>query len=218
MNKTIRILLTVIAFAGNSFAQGKTYGTQISGLVAIPTGRFSDSFSTGFGGFGAMFYDLETYARLTLSGGYTTWSVNNDGITEQYEEQNGDGTISASGHIAAIPLLIGIQLITPGPMRMYGTLEGGLYLYSVDVSATITDQNGVTSNVPLDNSFRSEPAFVLGGGVLFPLQETTSLDVAARYHFVNNTDVSTSSASTNIGTSQYFSLSIGLNYSFPLPQ
>ena len=217
MNKSIRILLAVIALTGSSFAQGKTYGTQISGLVAIPTGRFSDSFSTGFGGFGAMFYDLETYARLTLSGGYTTWSVNNDGITQQYQERGGTGTISSSGHVAAIPLLIGIQLITPGPMRMYGTLEGGLYLYSIDVSATITDQSG-SANVPLDNSFRSEPAFVLGGGVLFPLQPTTALDIAARYHFVNNTDVSTSSASTNIGTSQYFSLSIGLNYSFPLPQ
>jgi hypothetical protein len=113
-----------------------------------------------------------------------------------------------------------VRLITSGPdLRVYGLVEGGLYLYRVKLSGTITDQTG-TAPMPETSEFKAEAGVNLGLGVLAPIKENLSLDISVRYHFIRDSEYSSSASSGSnvvVGTSQLLSLSVGLNYYFSTP-
>jgi hypothetical protein len=205
--------LYVIAPAG--LQAQKSYGSQIDASFAVPTGKFAQAFSAGWGISGLMFYDFEESFRMTLGGGYTRWDVDSDGVNEEYQAGGGTGTASASGHAAAIPIMLGLQLITPGPVRIFGLAEAGIMITKVEFAATVTTPGGGSSPADETNSTITEPAFILGGGGLMPIGETTSLGLTARYHFVKDSQYAYATNLTAT-TSQYLSISVGLNYHFPV--
>ena len=96
--------------------------------------------------------------------------------------------------------------------RFFGMLEGGLYTYRTSFTGTYG------SGAPLDESeFRSEPAFVFGGGVLFPFNKELSLDVNIRYHWIRDSEY-INYAGSSIANSRLLSLGVGVNWFFPLAE
>jgi len=116
-----------------------------------------------------------------------------------------------------IPLLVGLQLITPGPMRVYGALEAGLYIYKVDATGTITDNTG-SANVTLADETRTEFGVNLGFGGLLPINESMSIAAGVKYHFVKTSEFRSTmggASAITLSTNQFLSLGLGLNWSFP---
>jgi opacity protein-like surface antigen len=216
MKKTA-FVMAMLVLAPNLAAAQLMYGSEVTGNVMIPTSSFSDAFSTGFGGTLGVFFDMEPNLRVTMSGGYLSSPVKESGVQKAYEEGGGTGTVSPTGSVKAIPLLLGLQLITPGPMRVYGSFEAGIYIYAVDVTATITDNTG-SSNVTLADESRTEFGVNFGFGALFPLKDNISVAAGAKYHFVKTSEFrSTTGGASEItlSTNQFLSFGIGLNWAFP---
>jgi len=215
--KTVAFALIMLtAFPVAASAQ-LMYGSEVTGVVMIPTSSFSDAFGTGFGGTLGIFFDMEPNLRVTMSGGYLSSPVKESGVQELYEQAGGTGTVSPSGSVKVIPFLLGLQLITPGPMRVYGSFEAGIYIYAVDVTATITDNTG-SSNVTLADDTRTEFGANLGFGVLFPLKDNISIAAGARYHFVKTSEFRSTAGGASaltLSTNQFLSLGLGLNWAFP---
>jgi opacity protein-like surface antigen len=216
MKQLVLVALLVTVSPTLTFSQ-LMYGTEATANVMIPTSSFSDAFGTGFGGTLGLFFDIEKNLRVTMSGGYLSSPVDESGVQKLYEEKGGTGTVVPTGSAKAIPLLLGLQFITPGPMRVYGSFEAGIYIYAVDVTATITDNTG-SSTVTLADDTRTEFGVNLGFGALFPLRENISIAAGAKYHFVKTSEFRSTTGGASaitLSTNQFLSFGLGLNWSFP---
>ncbi|MFI5236535.1 MAG: outer membrane beta-barrel protein [Ignavibacteriales bacterium] len=202
----------------NSFPQ-YGYGTELTGNFLIPLGKNAEDYNIGFGGLVGFYYDLTENFRLAFVLGYLRSSINEDKVNGDFTSGGQQGNIDVSGHVAAIPALLSLRFISPGPgMRMYGLLEGGLYTYKTSITGTYTLGSQQT---PVDESdFRSEAGFVAGGGVLFPLDKELLLDVNVRYHWINDSEYSDvpTSDGTSLGNSRLLSFGVGVNWFFALPK
>jgi len=217
MMKRLSIVVLLALTAAPTSSGQLTYGTDVSGSFMIPVGKFSEGFKPGIGGLLGFYYDLDKSSRLSIVFGYSRWGVDSDALTKAL---GGNGTterLELTGAARGIPLLLSLRMVTPGPgMRMYGMVEAGLYAYWVSVSGKLY-QDGLVSDVSLDNRFRSEPGFNLGFGALFPLSDGVYLDFSARYHFVQDSQYYSFdrwATSGTLSTSQYLSFSVGASYSF----
>jgi hypothetical protein len=214
----VLVLLTLPLPLLSQTGSAPQYGTEIQALLAIPTGKSTDVYSLGFGAQAAMFYDFEENLRFTASLGYVRMGLDGDGIRNKVE-QAGKGTADLSGATNGFPLIIGLRLITPGKgMRFYGAVEGGLYLYSSSIEGTYTQADGTMIHVD-QSEFRSEPGFNAAIGFLSELGENVYFNAAARYHFVQDSQYYSGSPwgnTVNVSTSQYFSISLGVSYSYDL--
>jgi len=204
---------------GFCFGQGG-YGTTFAGDVAFPAGVFSESFKTGFGAHVDFYLETESYLRISALLGYTRWGIDNDKINQQYLAQGGTGTLQLDGRMNAFPLLIGVKLLSPpGGFRFYGMLEAGVYFYSGKVTGQKIENGIVTQNI-YEQLSKSVPGVNLGVGFLQPVGKEVCLDLALRYHFVQRDTYYKYDVYGNpsaVSTDKYFSLAIGVTYSFTVP-
>lgn len=207
--KNILLILSML-FIISSFTLSQTgYGTELTGNFVLPIGKNAEFYNVGFGGLVGFYYDFTENFRLALALGYLRLGINESKVNSLYASGGQDADIK--GGVGAIPALISLRLISPGPrMRFYGMLEGGLYTYRISFTGTYG------GGAPLDESeFRSEPGFVFGGGVLFPFNKELSLDVNIRYHWIRDSEY-INYAGSSIANSRLLSLGVGVNWFFPL--
>lgn len=209
MNKNLLIVICFLVLTFTTFAQSG-YGTELNGNIVIPIGKNAEYFNLGFGGLVGFYYDVAENFRVALVLGYLRSSVNESKVNEIYA--SGGEKANITGGVGAIPALISLRLISPGPgMRLYGLIEGGLYSYSTSFSGTYG------GGAPVDESeFRSEPGIAFGGGVLFPLNKELSLDVNVRYHWVNDSEY-IDYEGTSVANSRLLTIGVGVNWFFTLP-
>jgi len=211
--------LVSVTGAGSCLAQGG-YGTTFAADIAFPAGVFAQSFKTGYGAHVEFFMAEENYLRLYVLLGYDRWGIDNDKINQQYLSLGGKGTLQLDGRMNSFPLLVGAKLLSPpGSFRFYGLLEGGVYFYSGKITGQKVESGVVTQNIYEEKS-RTEPGVNLGAGLLQAVGKEVSLDLAVRYHFVKtdtyyNYDLY--GTPTAVSTSKYFSLALGVTYSFAIP-
>ena len=209
-------LLAVILLFFISFSYAQTgYGTEVTGNFVLPIGKNADEYTVGFGALAGFYYDVTENFRLALVLGYLRVGINEDKIKKDFANSGQSGSINVSGGVAAIPAIFSFRLISPGPgMRFYGLLEGGLYTYRTNISGQYTIGSQTTQ---IDESeFRSEPGFVFGGGVLFPLDKDLSLDLNLRYHWVRDSEYLNYGSGNPIANSRLISLGVGVNWYFSL--
>ncbi|MCL4279275.1 MAG: hypothetical protein KJZ60_06245 [Ignavibacteriaceae bacterium] len=169
MKKYLLSIMCIMGLTFNCYAQAG-YGTELTGNLLIPLGKYADDYSPGFGALVGFYYDIEENFRLAFVTGYLRSSINESKFNGDFTSGGQQGTIDVSGGVSTIPALLSLRLISPGPgMRMYALVELGLYTYKTDISGTYT-LGGVST--PVDESeYRFEGGFAAGGGVLFPLNE-----------------------------------------------
>jgi len=209
MKTCLLVIAFFISFQTISFSQ-YGYGTELTGNFVLPIGKNAEYYNVGFGGLVGFYYDITENFRLALALGYLRSGINESKVNSLYASGGQDADIK--GGVGAIPALISLRLISPGPgMRFYGMLEGGLYTYRTSFSGTYG------SGAPVDESeFRSEPGFVFGGGVLFPFNKELSLDVNVRYHWIQDSEYLNYGSGNSLGNSRLLSLGVGVNWFFPL--
>ncbi len=118
--KKLFLLLVVftLVFAGSSLAQEMSLG--IGAEAGIPTGDFGNVTTFGIGGLATFQYNVNTDFALTLKSGYLSFTG---------KEVTG-GTYPNWG---AIPILAGGKYyFTPGDTRVYGSVDAGMYMFSVN--------------------------------------------------------------------------------------
>ncbi|MEJ2103535.1 MAG: outer membrane beta-barrel protein [Ignavibacteriaceae bacterium] len=209
MKTCLLVIAFFISFQMISFSQ-YGYGTELTGTFVLPIGKNAEYYNVGFGGLVGFYYDITENFRLALALGYLRSGINESKVNSLYASGGQDADIK--GGVGAIPALISLRLISPGSgMRFYGMLEGGLYTYRTSFTGTYG------SGAPVDESeFRSEPAFVFGGGVLFPFNKELSLDVNIRYHWIQDSEYLNYDSGNSLGNSRILSLGVGVNWFFPL--
>lgn len=213
MLKTLSFIIIVLfCFINTAYSQ-LGYGSEVSGILAIPTGKDASIYNVGFGGLAGFYYDVDDKIRLSLVIGFIRLGVNNDELNKKLSNAN-QGRANIDGSTTAIPVILSFRLITPGPkMRFYGLLEAGIYTYWSKADGTYFPGDG---EVPIDKSeFRSEPGFTAGGGMLFPLNEELNIDFNVRYTFVQDSEY-LNLGGTSVATSQMLLLGVGVNWFFPL--
>lgn len=210
MRKLFLFILPFLLFTEISFSQ-TGYGSEVNADIFIPIGKNANYYNIGFGALAGFYYDLSENFRMALVLGYLYSGLNKSNVNNDFA--NSGQTADVKGGVGVIPALISLRLLSPGPgMRFYGMIEGGLYTYSTSISGTYP------GGAPIDESeFRSEPGFVFGGGVLFPLKEELSLDVNVRYHWVQDSEY-IDYQGTAIANSQAITFGVGVNWFFHLEQ
>lgn len=215
MVKSVYLVVMMLMFVSSvSFAQ-TGYGTEVTGNYVLPIGKGAEDYNAGPGVLVGFYYDITDNLRLALVLGYLRVGINEDRVNGDFSSGGQAGNLTISGGIGAIPAIFSLRLISPGgKLKFYGLLEGGLYTYSKSISGTYTIGS---KTIPVDESeFRSEPAFVFGGGLLFPLNEELSLDLNVRYHWVQDSEFLNYGPGNSLANSRLISLGLGVNWFFPL--
>ena len=214
--------LALAMLLGNLGSEAQTrYGTDAHFVISIPTARFGENFNTGLGAELSFYWETEDYLRIAAVLGYHHWPINPDAVSRYYTEMGGAGTLNPEGGTGAFPILLSLKLVSPKPgVRPYGIIEGGFYIYTLDVSGTYTYQ-GTTQPIPGQTKSRTEPALNLGFGVLFPIDADISADLHMRYHIVKNStyyeyDSNSGASGVTVGTSNFLSIALGVSYSFAM--
>lgn len=228
MKTLIKILFTLLLFSTLTLGQS-SYGSDLSGTVAFPTGVNSEYFNTGFGAMGGFYYEMESNWRIGLTLGFIYSGINSEEVNNYFQTIGQQtGTVDLTGNVSTIPILLSFKYILPGNSpKIYGIIEAGLYVYWTKASGTII-YPGTVGSSPIDESeFSSEPGFVLGLGALFPMSKEISIDVNARYHFVRNSGTikvrydydnqgNYYPTEETFGSSHFINIGVGANWNFDL--
>jgi len=227
MKTLIKILFTLLLFSTLTLGQS-SYGSDLSGTVAIPTGVNSDYFNTGFGGIGGFYYEMDSNWRIGLTLGFIISTVDGDAVNNYFQSNQQGASVNLDGSVSTIPILLSFKYVAPGEsVRFYGIIEAGLYVYWTNLNGSII-YPGDVGTAPVDQSeFSSEPGFDLGLGALYPVSPEISIDFNIRYHFVRNSGtikvkydydnqgIPYASEET-VGSSHFLNIGIGANWNFDL--
>ena len=215
-------LLIVIVLLGTSidFAQ-KSYGSDLSATIAIPTGPNSEYYKLGYGAIGGFYYEMESNWRFGLTLGFIRFGVDGGAVNDYFQTLGQEGYTDVTGSISTIPILFSAKYLFPTSSgKLYAVIEAGVYTYWTKLKGSITYTGSIPGVTPIDKSeFSSEAGFNLGLGALFPLSKDISLDINARYNFIQNSQtikIDYYSDERKIGSSHFINFGIGANWNFDL--
>ncbi len=228
MKNIFIIAIILLLFSDNAFSQ-KSYGSDLSATVAIPTGPSSEFFKTGYGVIGGFYYEYDSNWRVGLTLGFIRFGANSTELNNYFQTRlpvGTSGTVDITGSVSTIPILLSCKYVIPSgaSTKFYGIIEGGLYTYWTKAEGEIIYTAPDPGEVPFDKSeFSSEIGWDLGFGALFSVSENVSIDANVRYHFVRNEgtikvnyDSQGYYDEETVGSSHFVNIGIGANWNFDL--
>lgn len=228
MKNIFIIAIILLLLSNNSFSQ-KSYGSDLSATVAIPTGPSSEFFKTGYGVIGGFYYEYDSNWRVGLTLGFIRFGANSTELNNYFQTRlpvGTSGTVDITGSVSTIPILLSCKYVIPSgaSTKFYGIIEGGLYTYWTKAEGKIIYTAPDPGEVPFDKSeFSSEIGWDLGFGALFSVSENVSIDANVRYHFVRNEgtikvnyDSQGYYDEESVGSSHFVNIGIGANWNFDL--
>lgn len=216
---SIIVVCLIMCIAHPANAQ-TSYGTTVTAGALIPSGKYGEYFSTGYGvnaGFSIATGKTSTWHLFI---GYGRMNLDNTALNESDDLNAEQGKFDVSGAVHVYPLLLGITFFPDREgAKPYGLLDFGVYMVSAKFKGgTYTKPDGSQSIFAESSQFRVEPGLNLGIGALIPLSGGNLLDLGVRYNFVKDSQYSnfegTTASSTFVGFSQYLSLAVGLEFSY----
>jgi len=187
--KTIALILALATacVAGRAIAQtepavdGLSIGIEAQG--SLPMGDFSDASNYGVGGTVYIAGGVAPQFSLTGRTGYLYFG----GKETDYSTLLASGTTTIN--LTMVPFLAGMKyFFSPGDMRVYGAVEGGIVI--VSGSGEYTPIGGVTSDTDIDSE--TDVALAPSLGIQFKGGENLRVDARASF-----TNVFTEGSSTN---------------------
>lgn len=228
MKNIFIIAIILLLLSNNSFSQ-KSYGSDLSATVAIPTGPSSEFFKTGYGVIGGFYYEYDSNWRVGLTLGFIRFGANSTELNNYFQTRlpvGTSGTVDITGSVSTIPILLSCKYVIPSgaSTKFYGIIEGGLYTYWTKAEGKIIYTAPDPGEVPFDKSeFSSEIGWDLGFGALFSVSENVSIDANVRYHFVRNEgtikvnyDSQGFYDEESVGSTHFVNIGIGANWNFDL--
>jgi hypothetical protein len=225
MKNILTLLLITFLLSSVSFAQ-KSYGSDLSATIAIPTGPGSEYSKLGYGAIGGFYYEMESSWRIGLTLGFIRFGVNSIEVNNYFQTLGQEGYIDINGSVSTIPVLLSAKYIFPSASstKFYAILEGGLYVYWTKVNGKIVYTGTSPGEVLIDESeFTSEIGWNFGLGSLFSVSKEVSIDVNVRYHLLRNQgtikvkyDNNYTNGEETVGSSYFLNIGIGANWNFDL--
>lgn len=228
MRNIFIILIIVMLFTNYSFSQ-KSYGSDLSATVSIPTGPNSEFSNIGYGVIGGFYYEFESNWRVGLTLGFIRFGANSTELNNYFQTRLPEGTegsIDIDASVSTIPILLSCKYVIPSgsSTKFYGIIEGGLYTYWTKAEGSVIYTMPDLVQVPIDQSeFSSEIGWDLGFGVLFSVSKDVSIDANVRYHFVRNSETIKVKYDNQgyydeetVGSSHFVNIGIGASWNFDL--
>lgn len=212
----VPLLCVVTCLAGADAPAQSKYTTDVSVGPIFPFASFGTYYKTGFAANLQFSMAGGEGIRYHLGLGYFRTALDNQALNDDPDSNPNGGRYDVGGAVSAFPVLLGVKFISSSPgTKPYGVLEGGIYLYSKKFDGgTYTYPDGTPITVSSSSSFKVEPGFNAGAGVMFPLDEQKALDIAFRYHMVKNSQDVAIPGDGYVNFSQFFSLTVGLSFGF----
>jgi opacity protein-like surface antigen len=144
--------------------------------LSFPTGNFGDAYNTGVGGNLTFAYSLNPNVILTGSIGYIHWGGDNNlGGLDDFEG-NGDFSMSS------VPVLVGARYMFPTSSAFAPYVLGEIGLHFMSSSAEYS-YLGYSYDASASST---EFALGLGGGFMYPVSASLTLDVNGRYWIISD--------------------------------
>ena len=115
MKNIFIILVIVLLFSNNSFSQ-KSYGSDLSATVAIPTGPNSEYSNTGYGVIGGFYYEYASNWRVGLTLGFIRFGANSTELNNYFQTRLPEGTegsLDIDASVSTIPILLSCKYVIP---------------------------------------------------------------------------------------------------------
>jgi len=211
----------IICFLGlSSLIYGQAdYGFTIKGGANFPVGDFSKYYSTGFGGFGGLFYNVNKTTRVSFIIGYNSWSVDLDALNEELKNSGNTGRYDVEAPVKTVPILINVKFFWRNNEKFhpYVVLEGGVYKISRELYGRYIPADGESLRLTPQSEDVTDGSLNFGVGFEYPINEVITLDVSSRYHLVLNQDVHNfgdAGYGTSYSTNNFISVFAGINVFF----
>ncbi|VAX18515.1 hypothetical protein MNBD_IGNAVI01-2194 [hydrothermal vent metagenome] len=216
--KNYIIIFCLMIFTGSVYGQAD-YGFTLKGGVNFPVGDFVKYYNAGLGGFGGLFYNINSTTRISLTIGYNSWALDLDALNKDLNNSGNPGKYDIEAPISTIPILINVKFFWRKNKKFhpYAVLEGGVYKTSKQVYGKFIPQDGESLQVTPRDVSTTDGSFNFGVGFEYPLNETLTLDVSSRYHLVLNQDVynlGDAGYGTTYSTNNFISIFAGINVFF----
>jgi len=216
--KNYIIIFCLMIFTGSIYGQAD-YGFTLKGGVNFPVGDFVKYYNAGFGGFGGLFYNINSTTRISFTIGYNSWALDLDALNKDLNDSGNPGRYDIEAPISTIPILINVKFFWRKNKKFhpYVVLEGGVYKTSKEVYGRFIPQDGKSLQVTPRDVSTTDGSFNFGVGFEYPLNEVLTLDVSSRYHLVLNQDVynlGDIGYGTTYSTNNFISIFAGINVFF----
>ncbi|MDZ7623943.1 MAG: hypothetical protein U5J96_05785 [Ignavibacteriaceae bacterium] len=81
----------------------------MNGNVNFPNGKFTEYFSTGYGGDAHFLYLFGNSSIFTLAVGYNQFDLDKDAFTAKANESGMDATFNIESKFSTLPILLGVK-------------------------------------------------------------------------------------------------------------
>ena len=219
MKRLFSILLIIVGLSSISKGQ---INLSVFGAASIPSGNFSDYYSTAFGFRGNISYSTSNDVQFFLHSGYNVWKFNNDKYNDAFHSSGGVGTFNLEIPITAIPLLLGTRfsLTYRRYTKVYAEVAGGFYLITTNASGKYSDNTG-TYDLGFEKKNYTEFTVHIGGGTIFPLYKKLNIDAGVFFDLITDSEAAKQAKSSKNAKDYYdastvktFVFCLGLNYQF----
>lgn len=213
---------TLLLKAQSDFAVG------INGNVNFPNGKFTEYFSTGYGGDAHFLYLFGNSSIFSISIGYNRFELDLDAFNAKANELGLDTKFDVESSFSTIPLLIGVKwyFLKQKNSSPYIMIEGGFYNYNFTLQGTanFTDPGG--NSIPIDlpefDENGTETMLRISAGYIIFIQKHWFIDASVNYIVLTDAftvDVpddpeEAEAISGAASTLNYLSISAGINYRF----
>jgi outer membrane protein W len=219
------ILITTIASILIVRAQSD-FAVGLNGNINFPNGKFTEYFSTGYGGDAHFLYLFGNSSIFTLSVGYNRFDLDLEAFNAKANELLELSTkFDVESTFSTIPILLGVKwyFLKQKTQSPYIMLEAGLYNYqfSFQGTANVTDPGGNSIPVELSeiNETGTETMLRISAGYIIFIQKHWFIDASVNYivltdAFTVDVPDDPEAISGAAQTLNYLSVSAGINYRF----
>jgi len=223
-----KYLILIITIASTLFVKAQSdFAIGLNGNVNFPNGKFTEYFSTGYGGDVHFLYLFGNSSIFTLAVGYNQFGLDNDAFNAKANELGLDATFDVESKFSTLPILLGVKwyFLKQKTNSAYIMIEGGFYKYNFTLNGTAeVDSTGSSETITLPEIDEDgiETMLRISAGYLFFIEKHWFIDASVNYivltdAFTVDVPADPEDAEAIIGAAQtlnYLSVTAGINYRF----
>ena len=221
-------LILILIITLTSFVKAQSdFAVGVNGNVNFPNGKFTEYFSTGYGGDAHFLYLFGNSSIFSLSVGYNQFGLDLEAFNAKANELELDATFDVESKFSTIPILLGVKwyFLKQKTQSPYIMIEAGFYNYNFTFSGTaVVDSAGNVETVNLTeiDEKGTETMLRISAGYIIFIQKHWFIDASVNYIVLTNAftvDVpadpeDAEAISGAAETLNYLSISAGINYRF----
>jgi len=226
----IKNLILITTITSTLFVRAQSdFAVGLNGNVNFPNGKFTEYFSTGYGGDAHFLYLFGNSSIFTFSVGYNQFGLDNDAFNAKANELLELNTkFDVESKFSTIPILLGVKwyFLKQKTQSPYIMIEAGFYNYNFTFKgmATLIEPGGnsIPIELPEFDENGTETMLRVSAGYILFIQKHWFIDASVNYivltdAFTVDVPADPEDAESISGTAEtlnYLSVTAGINYRF----